>query len=140
MKLLTAFIMAAALIGLPLTAGAKQSVTGQLAKVFNEKVVGLGLAKNQQSVVELYVGDNGSWTILVTLTNGMSCIAAAGETGQIPPNRLSWRPNRTRLRFNPRRFPISFQPMQNGRQTLSWSPSKARQEAGRCRAPTDATT
>ena len=47
--------------------------------VFNEKVVGLGLAKNQQSVVELYVGDNGSWTILVTLTNGMSCIAAAGE-------------------------------------------------------------
>ena len=51
----------------------------QLAKVFNEKVVGLGLAKNQQSVVELYVGDNGSWTILVTLTNGMSCIAAAGE-------------------------------------------------------------
>lgn len=79
MKLLTAFIMAAALIGLPLTAGAEESVTGQLAKVFNEKVVGLGLAKNQQSVVELYVGDNGSWTILVTLTNGMSCIAAAGE-------------------------------------------------------------
>jgi len=98
-KLLTAFIMAAALIGLPLTAGAEESVTGQLAqkgpqsnscvphkvaidqlaKVFNEKVVGLGLAKNQQSVVELYVGDNGSWTILVTLTNGMSCIAAAGE-------------------------------------------------------------
>ena len=79
MKLLTAFIMAAAHIGLPLTAGAEESVTGQLAKVFNEKVVDLSLAKNHQSVVELYVGDNGSWTILVTLTNGMSCIAAAGE-------------------------------------------------------------
>ena len=79
MKLLTAFIMAAAFIGLPLTAGTEELVTGQLAKVFNEKVVDLSLAKNQQSVVELYVGDNGSWTILVTLTNGMSCIAAAGE-------------------------------------------------------------
>ena len=42
-------------------------------------MVGLGLGKNQQTVVELYVGGNGSWTILVTLTNGMSCIAASGQ-------------------------------------------------------------
>ncbi len=99
MKLLTAFIIAAILLGLPLAAGAEQPVAGQfaqngprpsscvphnvaidqLAKVFNEKVVGLGLGKNQQSVVELYVSSEGSWTILITLTNGMSCIAAAGQ-------------------------------------------------------------
>jgi hypothetical protein len=99
MKYLAAFVFAASLFGLPLAAGAEEPVEGQLAqnaprsnacvphdvaidqlaKVFNEKVVGLGLAKNQQSVVELYVSSQGSWTILVTLTNGMSCIAAAGE-------------------------------------------------------------
>jgi hypothetical protein len=97
--LLTDFIIAAAVIGLPLAAGAEEPVAGrltqnaphsnscvphnvatdQLSKVFNEKVVGLGLAKNQQSVVELYVSGEGSWTILVTLANGISCIAAAGE-------------------------------------------------------------
>ncbi len=47
--------------------------------MFDEKVVGLGLGKNQQSVVELFVSSKGIWTILVTLTNGMSCIAAAGH-------------------------------------------------------------
>ena len=31
-------------------------------------------------VVELYVSGQGScWTILITLTSGMSCIAAAGK-------------------------------------------------------------
>ena len=99
MKLLTAFIIAAALLALPLAAGAEEPPAGQfaqngprpnscvphnvavdqLAKMFNEKVVGLGLGKNQQSVVELYVSSKGTWTILVTMTNGMSCIAAAGE-------------------------------------------------------------
>ncbi len=56
----------------------------QLAKLFNEKVIGLGLGKNQASVVELYVSSHGSWTILVTLTNGMSCIAASGENWTAP--------------------------------------------------------
>ena len=98
MKLLSAFIVAAALSGVPLSAGAEQPLSGQfahsggqpnsclphktaidrLAKMFDEKVVGLGLGKNQKSVIELYVSSAGSWTILVTLTNGMSCIAAAG--------------------------------------------------------------
>ncbi|MDA0231318.1 MAG: hypothetical protein O3B21_14175 [Proteobacteria bacterium] len=99
MKLLSAFIVAAALSGLPLSASAEEqpasqsaqtrgqpnscvphkTAIDQLGKMFNEKVVGLGLGKNQKSVVELYVSTAGSWTILVTLTNGMSCIAAAGQ-------------------------------------------------------------
>jgi len=96
-KLLSAFIVAAALSGLPLNAGAEEPPTGQsaqsegqanscaphrtaidkLAKMFDEKVVGLG--KNQKSVIEFYVSSAGSWTILVTLTNGMSCIDTAGQ-------------------------------------------------------------
>ncbi len=99
MKLLSAFIVTAALFGLPLSTGAEEppasqfaqsqrqpnscvphkTAIDQLAKKFDEKVVGLGLGKNQKSVVELYVSTAGSWTILVTLTNGISCIAAAGQ-------------------------------------------------------------
>ena len=51
----------------------------QPAILFNEKVVGLGLGKNQNTVAELFVSSHGGWTILVTMTNGMSCIAASGE-------------------------------------------------------------
>jgi len=98
-KLLMAFMIATTLLAVPFAAKAEEPVDGQfvqsgprpnscvphkvavdqLSEMFNEKVVGLGLGKNQQSVVELYVSSKGSWTILVTLTNGMSCIAAAGE-------------------------------------------------------------
>ena len=51
----------------------------QLNSVFNEKMIGIGLSQNQQFVMELYVGKSGSWTMLATLTNGMSCITASGQ-------------------------------------------------------------
>lgn len=51
----------------------------KLSTKFEEKVVGIGLGQDQKSVVELYVSNEGSWTILVTLNNGMSCITAAGK-------------------------------------------------------------
>ena len=69
MKLLSAFIVAAALSGLPLNAGAEEPPTGQsaqsegqanscaphrtaidkLAKMFDEKIVGLGLGKTRKA-------------------------------------------------------------------------------------------
>lgn len=91
MRLISALIVAAILLAAPAIAQAQQApqsanpcvphdvAVEQLSSVFNEKMVGIGLGKNQQSVVELYVGGSGSWTILVTLTNGMSCIAASGQ-------------------------------------------------------------
>ncbi len=104
MKHLMAFVIAASLLAVPFAARAGDAPAGQyaqsgprpsscvphnvamdqLAKVFNEKVVGLGLGKNRESVVELYVSSHGSWTILVTLTNGLSCIAASGEHWTAP--------------------------------------------------------
>ena len=91
MRIITALIVAAIILAAPAIAEAQQAprsanpcvphevAVEQLTSVFNEKMVGLGLGKNQQTVVELYVGGSGSWTILVTLTNGMSCIAASGQ-------------------------------------------------------------
>jgi hypothetical protein len=104
MKYLAALIVTITLLGAPFAARAGEAPAGQhvesespadscvphrvamdqLAKLFNEKVVGLGLGSNQESVVELYVSSHGSWTILVTMTNGMSCIAAAGENWTAP--------------------------------------------------------
>ena len=104
MKYLSAFILAATLFAAPFAAHAGDApavreaqggpperscvphsvAEAQLAEVFNEKMIGLGLGKNQESVVELYVSSHGSWTILVTMTNGMSCIGAAGENWTAP--------------------------------------------------------
>ncbi len=50
-----------------------------LKQHYDEDAIGLGLSNKGQSVVELFVADTGSWTILVTNTQGVSCVAAAGQ-------------------------------------------------------------
>jgi hypothetical protein len=56
---------------------------------FAETRRAIGLTASQ-TVMELYASENsGSWTILVTLPNGMTCLVAAGsgfeaETGPAP--------------------------------------------------------
>ena len=99
MKFLTALFIAATMFAVPLAAQAGDApavryahsqpppnscvphdvAEEQLAILFNEKVVGLGLGKNQNTVVELFVSRRGSWTILVNMTNDMSRIATSGE-------------------------------------------------------------
>ena len=54
-------------------------VVEKLENDFSEKVVGVGLGNRGQTVLELFVGKKGSWTVLVSLTNGWSCITAAGD-------------------------------------------------------------
>ena len=45
----------------------------------SETAQGLGLGKRGRSVMELFTSKTGSWTILITRANGLSCIAASGE-------------------------------------------------------------
>ena len=40
-----------------------------------------GLARHQ--VLEVWLSESGRWTVLVTRPDGVSCIVAAGEAGQI---------------------------------------------------------
>ena len=54
-------------------------VTKQLESRHSESQVGIGLASNG-SVVEVFSTDDGSsWTIVMTMPNGKSCVVAAGE-------------------------------------------------------------
>ena len=54
----------------------------QLEKQFEEQVFGRGLAANGKQMIELLVSKSGSWTMLVSNTNGLSCIMANGEDWQ----------------------------------------------------------
>ncbi|MCH8913051.1 MAG: hypothetical protein IIA33_05725 [Planctomycetes bacterium] len=61
----------------------------RLKQHHGETAQGLGLGTRGQSVTELFVSDWGSWTILVTRTNGLSCIAASGEDWTVMEGELA---------------------------------------------------
>jgi len=74
----------------PASCAARASVIERLQTTFGESRQGMGLGQNN-AVVEIFASaDTGTWTILVTLPNGMSCLIAAGESWeriaeQLPP-------------------------------------------------------
>lgn len=53
-------------------------IVSELEQQFNENVTAVGMV-DQNAVVEIFVSDSGSWTILATGTDGKSCIISAGE-------------------------------------------------------------
>lgn len=58
--------------------GTREQVVDELAQIFNEAPMAVGQVDNN-AVVEIFVSDSGTWTILATGTDGMSCIVSAGE-------------------------------------------------------------
>ena len=58
---------------------AREMVVARLADRYGESRQGIGLGQDN-SVLELYASpETGTWTILVTLPNGLSCLVASGE-------------------------------------------------------------
>lgn len=59
-------------------------VIAHLRNVFGEHLIGSGLA-NGGLVFELHVGQTGSWTVIATTPQGMSCLVATGEAWEPRP-------------------------------------------------------
>ena len=63
-------------------------VTKKLDKVYSEGPIGIGLASNG-GVIEMFSTSDGStWTIVMTMPDGKSCVMASGETWETLP----WKP------------------------------------------------
>ena len=60
----------------------RDTAVTHLDKQFEEKVSGRGLAANGKRMIELYVSESGSWTMLASDPRGHSCIVASGEDWQ----------------------------------------------------------
>ncbi|MEM5476470.1 hypothetical protein [Pacificibacter sp. AS14] len=61
----------------------RDQVIARLASKYGEVRQSIGLAPNS-GVFEIYASqDTGSWTILVTNTNGISCLVASGQAFEI---------------------------------------------------------
>ncbi len=54
------------------------TMAAELARQFSEQTHAMGLAQDA-TVMELYASDKGTWTLTVTLPNGMTCLVAAGD-------------------------------------------------------------
>ncbi len=59
--------------------GPRSAAVNHLKERFGEKIIAAGVGRNGQSVIELFANDLGTWTILITRTNGIACITANGE-------------------------------------------------------------
>lgn len=63
--------------------GKRDVVIGHLQKKYGETQRSVGLQEGR-GMVEIYANDDsGSWTILLTTPNGVSCLMAAGEAYEV---------------------------------------------------------
>ncbi|GIX13681.1 MAG: hypothetical protein KatS3mg118_1640 [Paracoccaceae bacterium] len=77
-------IVLAALAGMPAAAqgsvcGQREMIVQRLLEQFGETRQSMGLQRDS-GVVEIFASlESGTWTILLTLPNGLTCLVAAGE-------------------------------------------------------------
>jgi len=68
------------------------TVLGHLASEYSEAPVGMGIANNG-GVIEILSSKSGkSWTIILTMPNGTTCMIAAGESWENLPQRVTLGP------------------------------------------------
>ena len=62
-----------------------EAATTQLEKQVNERVAGRGLANRGKAMIELFVSEKGSWTVVISDPKGRSCVLATGDNWQQVP-------------------------------------------------------
>lgn len=98
MKIAFAALLAALSCVLSTTAFAVQvqcakynQMVGLLAKKYSENPVAMGTV-SEDRYMQLFVSSEGSWTILVTKTDGQACIVAAGNNWEKLPGAIAAEP------------------------------------------------
>lgn len=77
-----ALSLPAAALAAPMACSPRQDVLSQLSAKFREAPVAIGLANNGGLLEVLTAGKGETWTIIITMPNGVSCLVAAGEDWQ----------------------------------------------------------
>jgi hypothetical protein len=60
---------------------------------YKEIPVALGISQKNTRAFEIFASEEGTWTVMMTLTNGQSCIMAAGHSWQDMPKELAGTPS-----------------------------------------------
>ena len=59
--------------------GARDEIVKKLSEEFKEAPQSVGVV-NKDAVVEVFVSENGTWTIIASGTDGQSCVVSSGES------------------------------------------------------------
>ena len=82
---LAAIVIATPALGAGMACHNRGTVKQHLSKNYKEKSIALGVANNG-GVVELFTAKDGkTWTIVITLPNGPTCLIAAGKDWEALP-------------------------------------------------------
>ncbi len=65
--------------------GKRASLIKVLIEKYQETPRALGLSSANKMAMEIYASRKGSWTVMMTMTNGTTCIMAAGNSWQQIP-------------------------------------------------------
>ncbi len=68
--------------------GERRAVVATLEKTYSETPVSMGLASNG-AIIEILASPLGTFTIILTRPNGLTCVMAAGESWEDLPKRLA---------------------------------------------------
>ena len=66
----------------------RSAVVATLEKTYSETPVSMGLASNG-AIIEILASPSGTFTIILTRPNGLTCVMAAGESWEDLPKRLA---------------------------------------------------
>lgn len=61
--------------------GARNEIVTKLSSHYRELPTAVGMV-DKNAVLEIFVSDNGTWTIIATGTDGNSCVLSSGEGWQ----------------------------------------------------------
>lgn len=83
-----AFALLATLTDSPASAqancGPRAQLVRHLSDQFKESPVAIGLAQSGQ-IMEVFASSSGSWSMVITTTDGKTCMVAAGENWEMTP-------------------------------------------------------
>jgi len=65
--------------------GQRAEIVQSLADQFHERPQAVGVV-DKDAVMELFVSESGSWTMLATGTDGISCLVSSGEAWETKSN------------------------------------------------------
>lgn len=83
--LLAALLLSACAAQAAPTCDRRPEVLRQLEDRYSEKPVAIGIANNGGLIELLTTPDGRTWTIVITLPSGMTCLVAAGEDWESYP-------------------------------------------------------
>ena len=64
--------------------GRADQIVSYLSKKYKEQVKGMGVV-GSKGFMQLFVAESGTWTVLLTSPEGISCIVAAGDNFETIP-------------------------------------------------------